>query len=60
MRGSSGISSRREFLKTSVAATCSVGGVSLDLVGQTFSLSRALCAAHFKDIGEIRIELKEE
>ena len=25
MRGSSGISSRREFLKTSVAATCSVG-----------------------------------
>ena len=35
-------------------------GVSLDLIGQTFALSHALCAAHFKDIGEVRIELKEE
>jgi hypothetical protein len=35
-------------------------GVSLDLIGQTFALPRALCAAHFKDIGEVGIELKEQ
>jgi hypothetical protein len=33
-------------------------GVSLNQTGQAITLSRALCAAHFKDVREVRIELK--